>query len=174
MVGGRGFGSSGRRFPSLSARAGELSNCPFHKIDNHTMTSAGGDSNTTGSAIVALASASLGAIAATFACYAMQRDTTGSNNIKADDTKANDEVGGKHNNLSAASPCSASPSDAVALIRHRRSIFPKQYTGDALSRDVINNMLEAARFAPSHKLTEAWRFVIFESEEIGRASCRER
>ena len=131
------------------------------------MTSAGSDSNTTGSAIVALASASLGAIAATFACYALQKDTAGCNNIKADETKAKNEVSGSHNNLSAAaaSSCPASPSDTVALIRHRRSIFPKQYTGDALSRDVINDMLEAARFAPSHKLTEAWRFVIFESVE---------
>lgn len=125
------------------------------------MASSGGGSNTAGSAIVALASALIGAAAVTFACYALQRDTASSDSIKADETK--DKVGGDIN-LSAASS-SASPSDAVALIRHRRSIFPKQYTGEAVSQDVINNMLEAARFAPSHKLTEAWRFVIFESEE---------
>ncbi|MGA0234646.1 MAG: nitroreductase family protein [Alphaproteobacteria bacterium] len=129
------------------------------------MTSTSGGSNTAGSAIIALASASLGFIAATFVFYALQRDTAGSDNTKADETKAKDEVGGNNNNLSAAYSCSVSPSDTVALIRHRRSIFPKQYSGEALSRDVINDMLEAARFAPSHKLTEAWRFVVFESEE---------
>lgn len=128
------------------------------------MTSPGGSSNACGSnsAIAALASAFVGAAAATFACYVLQRDTTGADSNKADETE--EKVGGNNNNSSAAS-LSASPSDTVALIRHRRSIFPKQYTGEALSRDVINDMLEAARFAPSHKLTEAWRFVIFQSEE---------
>ena len=117
-----------------------------------TMASSVGGSNTAGTAALALSSAFIGAAAATFACYALQRDTTSIGSTKADKTK--EKVGGN-----------ASPSDTVALIRHRRSIFPKQYTGEALPRDVISDMLEAARFAPSHKLTEAWRFVIFESEE---------
>ena len=126
------------------------------------MASSVGGSNTAGTAALALSSAFIGAAAATLAFYALQRDTTsGGNSIKAGENK--DKVGG--NNNSSAESSSASPSDTVALIRHRRSIFPKQYTGEALPRDVISDMLEAARFAPSHKLTEAWRFVIFESEE---------
>ena len=126
------------------------------------MASSVGGSNTAGTAALALSSAFIGAAAATLAFYALQRDTTsGSNSIKAGENK--DKVGGNSN--SSAESSSASPSDTVALIRHRRSIFPKQYTGEALPRDVISDMLEAARFAPSHKLTEAWRFVIFESEE---------
>ncbi len=48
------------------------------------------------------------------------------------------------------------------LIRQRRSVFPKDYDQGAVVSDVIvNQMLENANWAPSHKLTEPWRFVVF-------------
>ena len=46
-------------------------------------------------------------------------------------------------------------------IRNRRSIYPKQYSGERVSDDVINEMLENANWAPTHRLTEPWRFVVF-------------
>ena len=112
------------------------------------------------SAVLALISAFGGAAAASLAFYVLQKDT-----IISD--QADSKVGGNNSASSSqhASPSPASPGDTLALIRHRRSIFPKQYTGDSVGRKVIDAMLDAARFAPSHKLTEAWRFVVFESEE---------
>ena len=114
------------------------------------------------SAVLSLISALGGAAAASLAFYVLQKDT-----IISD--LADSKVGGNNSSSSSsssqhASPSPASPGDTLALIRHRRSIFPKQYTGESVGRAVIDAMLDAARFAPSHKLTEAWRFVVFESE----------
>ena len=51
-------------------------------------------------------------------------------------------------------------------IRKRRSIFPKTYLADKpISRETIDQLLEAANWAPTHRLTEPWRFVVFHSEE---------
>lgn len=55
------------------------------------------------------------------------------------------------------------PTQALRLVQSRRSIFPKQYSGKSIPRSIVNDMIEAARWAPSHKLTESWRFVVFES-----------
>lgn len=50
------------------------------------------------------------------------------------------------------------------LIKNRRSIFPKDYTGEAVDDSIINQMLENANWAPTHKLTEPWRFVVFSGD----------
>lgn len=47
------------------------------------------------------------------------------------------------------------------LIRHRRSIYPKQYSGDVIEKKIIEEMLENANWAPSHKISEPWRFTVF-------------
>jgi nitroreductase len=55
------------------------------------------------------------------------------------------------------------------LIRRRRSIFPKSYLPDApIEREFIELLLENARWAPTHKRTEPWRFVVFHSAESRR------
>ncbi|MCF2444678.1 nitroreductase [Dyadobacter sp. CY345] len=47
------------------------------------------------------------------------------------------------------------------VIKTRRSIFPPSYIEKEIPRDVINSILENANFAPTHKLTEPWRFTVF-------------
>ncbi|MDZ7647729.1 MAG: nitroreductase [Cytophagales bacterium] len=47
------------------------------------------------------------------------------------------------------------------LIQTRRSVFPKDYSGETVPDRVIEQMLENANWAPTHKLTEPWRFVVF-------------
>ena len=47
------------------------------------------------------------------------------------------------------------------LIRQRRSVFPKDYTGEKVDDNIILQMLENANWAPTHKLTEPWRFKVF-------------
>lgn len=57
--------------------------------------------------------------------------------------------------------------DQIAeLIRNRRSVYPKSYSGDRVSDEVINEMLESANWAPTHKMTEPWRFTVFCDEGI--------
>lgn len=55
------------------------------------------------------------------------------------------------------------------LIRRRRAIFPKTYeAGKPVDRAIIEQLLENANWAPTHRLTEPWRFRVFHSEESRR------
>lgn len=56
--------------------------------------------------------------------------------------------------------------DANKLIRSRRSVFPKDYSGEKVPDEIILQMLENANWAPTHKFTEPWRFVIFSGEGL--------
>jgi nitroreductase len=60
------------------------------------------------------------------------------------------------------------PTDFNQLIRNRRSIFPKDYTGEKVADAIVKQMLENANWAPTHKLTEPWRFVVFTGEGLKR------
>ena len=61
---------------------------------------------------------------------------------------------------------SAAATQMDELIRNRRSVFPEQYTGEPVARAVIEKMLENACLAPTHKLTQPWRFIVFTGEGI--------
>jgi nitroreductase len=58
------------------------------------------------------------------------------------------------------------PSEVDQLIRQRRSVYPKDYTGEIVSDEIISQLLENARWAPNHKHTEPWRFVVFSGEGL--------
>lgn len=62
----------------------------------------------------------------------------------------------------------ASPEQINELIRKRRSIFPKMYNGKAIPKEVIEQILENANWAPTHKMTEPWRFKIFRGKALER------
>lgn len=47
------------------------------------------------------------------------------------------------------------------IIKSRRSIYPKDFNGDIVDDEFVMMILENANFAPSHKLTQPWRFKIF-------------
>lgn len=57
------------------------------------------------------------------------------------------------------------------LIRLRRSVYPKDYSGEIVPEHVINQMLENANWAPNHKLTEPWRFVVFSGEGLKKLAA---
>lgn len=52
------------------------------------------------------------------------------------------------------------------VIRKRRAIFPKTYTDEEIPQEIIEEMLENANWAPTHKLTEPWRFKVFRGESL--------
>lgn len=53
------------------------------------------------------------------------------------------------------------------LIRHRRNIPPEQFdTTRKVADAVITEMLENAIWAPTHGLSEPWRFVVFSGEGL--------
>lgn len=52
------------------------------------------------------------------------------------------------------------------LIKERRSIYPPMYTGEKVDDKIVLKMLENARWAPTHKKTEPWHFVVFTGEGL--------
>ncbi|MGK6349807.1 nitroreductase family protein [Parapedobacter sp. DT-150] len=47
------------------------------------------------------------------------------------------------------------------IIKHRRSIFPPSYTRTEIPKELLTELLECAVTAPTHKLTQPWRFIVF-------------
>jgi nitroreductase len=58
------------------------------------------------------------------------------------------------------------PDIVNALIKNRRSVFQSQYSGARVSDAVVEQMLYNANWAPTHKFTEPWRFVVFTGQGI--------
>jgi nitroreductase len=54
------------------------------------------------------------------------------------------------------------------VILKRRSVFQQQYSGDAVPEAIIRQMLLNANWAPSHKLTEPWRFIVFTGSGLNK------
>ena len=50
------------------------------------------------------------------------------------------------------------------IIKERRSIFPASYITKEITKDIIQQILESANYAPTHKLTQPWRFVVVKNE----------
>ncbi len=50
------------------------------------------------------------------------------------------------------------------LIQNRRSIYPAQYNDQPVTKEFISILLKNANYAPSHKLTEPWRFKVLQGE----------
>ncbi|AZQ44119.1 nitroreductase family protein [Nonlabens ponticola] len=55
-------------------------------------------------------------------------------------------------------------------IKQRRSIFPASYTGEPIAIRDLNQILEAGRWAPNHKKTEPWRYVVITGDARVRLS----
>lgn len=52
-----------------------------------------------------------------------------------------------------------------SIIENRRSVFPKNYTGERIDEQIIEEIVSSATFAPQHKKTRPWRFKVFRDEE---------
>ncbi|MEL7369412.1 MAG: nitroreductase [Myxococcota bacterium] len=61
--------------------------------------------------------------------------------------------------------------DVFDAIRQRRSIKPEFMKPDPIDRELLEKLFDAANWAPSHGLTEPWRFIVFEGE--GRRALAE-
>ncbi|SHI80325.1 nitroreductase family protein [Aquimarina spongiae] len=58
--------------------------------------------------------------------------------------------------------------DISELIKNRRSVFPPQYNNIPVSDKLVNELLENANWAPTHRLTEPWRFKVLRGEAKDR------
>lgn len=55
----------------------------------------------------------------------------------------------------------------TTIIRERRSIYPPAYLPTLIKEELIMELLENANYAPTHRLTEPWRFKILAGEKRG-------
>lgn len=49
-------------------------------------------------------------------------------------------------------------------IKTRRSVYPEVYTEAPISKEELQGLLELANLAPTHRLTEPWRFKVLAGE----------
>lgn len=54
-----------------------------------------------------------------------------------------------------------SVSELSEVIRHRRTIYPKDLTDREVHREVLEKVLTNATWAPTHGMTQPWRFHVF-------------
>ena len=52
------------------------------------------------------------------------------------------------------------------IIKRRRSVFPAQFSGEKLTDEDIQRLLENANWAPTHIHTEPWRFIVFKDNSL--------
>lgn len=59
---------------------------------------------------------------------------------------------------------------ALEVIAKRRAIYPDRFNNKEIKPEEVSRLLEVARFAPTHKLTEPWRFrVIMKDSKVEMA-----
>lgn len=61
-------------------------------------------------------------------------------------------------------------SEITAIIRDRRSIYPEQFSKRKIHREQIELFLNNAIWAPSHGLTQPWRFVVLQDNALVQLS----
>jgi nitroreductase len=54
----------------------------------------------------------------------------------------------------------------IDFIKTRRAIYPKMFSGEIIPEKQIEELLDAAHWAPSHKHTEPWQFVVFTGDGL--------
>ncbi|MEO0339393.1 MAG: nitroreductase [Bacteroidota bacterium] len=52
------------------------------------------------------------------------------------------------------------PQGLLQLIQKRRSIYPPSYVDKPIPKEILEEILEAANWAPNHRKTEPWRFKV--------------
>lgn len=52
-------------------------------------------------------------------------------------------------------------SEINAVIRDRRSVYPEDYSARKVHREIVENVLSNATWAPTHGMTQPWRFKVF-------------
>lgn len=58
--------------------------------------------------------------------------------------------------------------ESLTYLSMRRSVFPKELEDERVGKEEIGRLLDAAKWAPTHKVTEPWFFVVMEQSGIDR------
>jgi len=58
--------------------------------------------------------------------------------------------------------------ELLKSIQQRRSMFPSEYTGGGIDKVHMDQILEAARWAPTHKKTQPWKYKVVQGDGLTR------
>lgn len=61
-------------------------------------------------------------------------------------------------------------SEITEVIKNRRTIYPEQYTERKIHREIIEDVLNNAIWAPTHGKTQPWRFQVFMNDSRAELS----
>ncbi len=61
-------------------------------------------------------------------------------------------------------------SEVTAIIRDRRTIYPEQYSTRKIHKEQIELLLNNAIWAPTHGMTQPWRFIVFQDNALNELS----
>jgi len=59
-------------------------------------------------------------------------------------------------------------SEINEIIRNRRSIYPKHFNTRKVHKEIIETLIENARWAPTHGLTQPWSFKVFMDKGLNK------
>lgn len=57
-------------------------------------------------------------------------------------------------------------SEILEVIENRRTIRPEQFSERKVHKEIVAMMMDAARWAPTHRFTQPWRFKAFMGESL--------
>jgi len=61
-------------------------------------------------------------------------------------------------------------SEITEVIRNRRTIYPEMYSSRKVHKEIIEDLLNNAIWAPTHGNTQPWRFKVFMNEGLNKLS----
>ena len=61
-------------------------------------------------------------------------------------------------------------SEINEIIKDRRTIYPEQFSSRKVHKEIIEEFLDNARWAPTHGMTQPWRFKVFLNEGLNKFS----
>ena len=61
-------------------------------------------------------------------------------------------------------------SEINEIIKDRRTIYPEQFSKRKVHKEIIEEFLDNARWAPTHGMTQPWRFKVFMGEGLVKLS----
>ena len=61
-------------------------------------------------------------------------------------------------------------SEITEVIKNRRTIYPEFYSSRKVHKEIVENLLNNAIWAPNHGMTQPWRFKVFMSDGLNKLS----
>jgi nitroreductase len=57
-------------------------------------------------------------------------------------------------------------SEITEVIKNRRTVYPENFSKRKVHKEIVQNLLNNAIWAPNHGLTQPWRFKVFQNQPL--------